>query len=670
MGVEKRVEFQGRKLFASLFPRLMGMRIPISTKLILSFFGTITLTSAVFLIVGIQLIGNRVVAEAQEKVKHDINAAREIYQGEMRHLQDVVQLTANRFFLQDAIQSGNLDVVVEELTQVREREGLDILTMTDENGIVLMRSNNPLVTGDDQSQDNIIEVVMIRRQPYAATHIVSREELLKESRLLAERALFTLIDTPLAREQSEIESTSGMMLKAAAPILDTDDRLIGILYGGILLNRNYELVDTIKQTVYGDLTYDDKDIGTATIFQDDIRISTNVKKSDGSRAVGTRVSEDVYNQVIRRGQPWIGRAYVVNDWYITAYEPIRDIYNKIIGILYVGVLEQRYVDIKQQTVLIFLGIMLLGIMGASALAYVLSKRIYDPIERLAYASQEITEGNLDVRVEHPSNDELGDLADRFNEMASTLQERDKLLKEYAKTKIMESERLALIGQLAANVAHELNNPLQGIVTFSHLLMEKFPEDDDNNAIAPSLERVVTQANRCRDIIRGLLDFSRQRKPDKTIVDLNSVLQECVRLVENQAKFHNIQIVQEFDPKLPRIILDPSQLQQVILNLIINAAEAMDDGGVLTISTEHMTADHAVKISVSDTGCGIPEENMDRLFDPFFTTKEVGHGTGLGLAISYGIIREHGGYLEVDSEVGQGTTFTIYLPMQIEEEKEA
>jgi two-component system NtrC family sensor kinase len=662
---KERVRFRDRKLIKKGFSYLQDVRVPISTKLILSFLVTITLTSAVFLFVGIQLIDKRVVAQAQEKVKHDINAAREIYQGEMRHLTDVVQLTANRFFLKEAIESGDPNMIVDELIQVREREGLDILTMTDENGIVLVRSNNPTVTGDDVSEDNLIEVVLIRKQPYAASHIVSREELLKESDVLAEQARFTLIDTPLARERPETEVTSGMMLEAAAPILNADGELIGVLFGGVLLNRNYQIVDTIKQTVYEDLIYDNKDIGTATIFQDDVRISTNVRNEDGSRAIGTRVSEDVYNQVVRSGQPWIGRAYVVNDWYITAYQPIRDIYNKIIGILYVGVLEQKYVDIRQQTVLIFLGIMLLGIFGASALAYVLSRRIYGPIERLAYASQEITSGNLDVRVEHPSNDELGDLAERFNKMASTLQERDKQLKEYAQTKIMESERLALVGQLAANVAHELNNPLQGIVTYSHLLLEKLPED--NSPIAPSLQRVVTQANRCRDIIRGLLDFSRQRKPDKTIVDLNSVLNECVRLVENQSIFHNIEIKQDFDSDLPRIILDPSQLQQVILNLIINAAEAMEDGGVLTISTEHIPTDHAVKVSVSDSGCGIPEENMDKLFDPFFTTKEVGHGTGLGLAISYGIIREHGGYLEVDSEVGKGTTFTVYLPMQIEEE---
>lgn len=652
-------------MFRRVVPDLWDLRIPISTKLILSFLVTITLTSVVFLIVGIRLIEDRVVAEAQEKVKHDINAARELYLGELRHITDVVHLTADRFFLREAIKSGDLATIAEELTEVREAEGLDILTITDDQGTVLVRSNNPSTAGDDMSEDNIIEVVLIRNEPLAATHMITREELLRESRVLAERARFTLIDTPLARQRPETEVTAGMMLKAASPIFDSNSELIGVLYGGILLNRDYGIVDTIKQTVYENVTYDNKDIGTATIFQDDVRISTNVRGEDGSRAIGTRVSEDVYNQVVRSGQPWIGRAYVVNDWYITAYEPIRDIYNKIIGILYVGILEQKYVDIRQQTIAIFLTIMLLGILGASTLAYVLSKRIYDPIERLAQASQEITGGNLDVRVELSSNDELGDFARRFNTMASTLQERDKQLKEFAKTKIMQSERLALIGQLAANVAHELNNPLQGIVTYSHLLLEEFPEE--NGSIAASLQRVVTQANRCRDIIRGLLDFSRQRKPDKMIVDLNSVLQECLTLVENQALFHNIELKQEFDPGIPRIILDPSQLQQVILNLIINAAEAMEEGGELNIKTHHLPSDHAVGISVSDTGYGIPEEHMEKLFDPFFTTKEVGHGTGLGLAISYGIVREHGGSIDVNSDVGKGTTFTVYLPLQIEEE---
>jgi len=527
-----------------------------------------------------------------------------------------------------------------------------------------LRSNNPAAIGDDMSDDNIIEVVLIREVPAAAPQITPARELMLESPALAEQAKLSFVETPLARPRDETALTDGMMLRAAAPIFDYDGKLIGVLYGGVLLSRNYEIVDTIKQTVYQDLTYNGKDVGTATIFQDDVRISTNVRNEDGTRALGTRVSEYVYNQVVREGEPWIGRAYVVNDWYITAYEPIRNIYNRIIGILYVGVLEQKYLDAKQQTVLAFLAITFLGTLAAMTLSYLLAKRISVPIEKLAQAAQDIAHGKLNTRVASTSNDELGDLAESFNSMASSLQQRDQQLKEYTKNKIMESERLALVGQLSANIAHELNNPLQGIVTYSHLLLEKLPCEDTSSV--SSLNRIVTQANRCRDIIRGLLDFSRQRKPDKTICNLNSVLQECLTLVENQALFHNIEIECEFDTSSPMIVIDPAQFQQVALNLIINAAEAMEDGGTLSVSTRFEPENDSLAVMISDTGYGIPEENFEKLFDPFFTTKEVGHGTGLGLAISYGIIKEHGGRIDVESEVGQGTTFTVHLPLDGEE----
>jgi two-component system NtrC family sensor kinase len=256
------------------------------------------------------------------------------------------------------------------------------------------------------------------------------------------------------------------------------------------------------------------------------------------------------------------------------------------------------------------------------------------------------------------------MAESFNVMASSLKQRDEQLKEFARNKIMESERLALIGQLAANVAHELNNPLQGIVTYSHLLLENMTCE---NSATTSAQKIVTQANRCRDIIRGLLDFSRQRKPDATVCNINSVLNECVALLENQASFQNIQIVKEFERSLPMIVVDPSQMQQVFINMIINAAEAMEDGGQLTLKTHMDPTDEFVEIEITDTGHGIPEENLEKLFDPFFTTKEVGHGTGLGLAISYGIIKEHKGTISVESEVDQGTSFLIRLPTRVMEE---
>jgi two-component system NtrC family sensor kinase len=266
---------------------------------------------------------------------------------------------------------------------------------------------------------------------------------------------------------------------------------------------------------------------------------------------------------------------------------------------------------------------------------------------------------MDAKVEVRSGDELGKLAYTFNKMGEALKERDEQLKEYAKKKISESERLAMVGQLAANVAHELNNPLQGIVTYASLSLEKEVFDD---TCKKNITKIVVQANRCRDIIRGLLDFSRQKNPDKTLCNINSLLQGCISLVENQAIFHNIEIVMNLDHSLPMIIVDPSQIERVFLNLIINAAEAMEGRGKLTIITTMNSTDNSIDIDVRDTGAGIAPENIEKIFDPFFTTKETGHGVGLGLAISYGIVKEHCGKLTVESKLGKGTTFTVSLPL--------
>jgi len=640
-----------------------SVRIPIATKLILSFLLIIAIISVVFSVAGSQIIGNRVVAEAQERVRTDLNAAREIYLNKLGNVSNVVRYTANRILLKDALSSGDMEQATEELIKVAQREGLDVLTVTDRSGKVLLRTSNPGLLDDNEGQDELVRAVMERKDTVASTWIVPADELRKESPLLAEKAYFKFIKTPKARARVETEETAGMMLKAAAPILDDQNNLIGVIYGGVLLNRDFEIVDKIKQTVFQDVKYSGKDIGTATIFQDDVRISTNVKNEDGSRAIGTRVAEDVYNQVVTAGQPWIGRAYVVNDWYITAYEPIRNFNNKIIGILYVGVLEQRYVDIRTQTILVFLTIALAGVLVSIALSYFVSRRISGAIQELVSASQEIARGNLEARAVVKSRDELRDLADTFNAMALALKDRDEKLKEFTTKKIMESERLALIGQLAANVAHEINNPLQGIVTYSHLLLERMPGDSPSRA---SVQKIVTQADRCRTIIRGLLDFSRQRALHKSPSEVNAVLNECVSLVEDQALFHNIQIIKDLRPNLPFIVLDPAQIQQVFMNLIINAAEAMDGSGRLTLATRLDPAGKFIEVEFVDTGHGISQENLDKIFDPFFTTKEIRHGVGLGLAISYGIVKEHQGMLSVESVIGKGTTFIVRLPVMAEE----
>jgi two-component system NtrC family sensor kinase len=481
----------------------------------------------------------------------------------------------------------------------------------------------------------------------------------RESSRLPEAAEVDLVDTRGARPLDETVETNGLVLVGAAPVLDTGGRVIGALYGGQLLTRRYEIVDRIKATLFEGAQYDGRDVGTSTLFLGDVRIATNVLNEDGLRAIGTRVSQEVYDRVVAGGERWVGRAYVVNDWYVAAYAPLRDHDGRVVGMLYVGTLEQPYADLRLRTSLIFLGITLAAVVLAIAVSYIFSRRLSRPVRALVEASRRVAAGDLDARVQVSSNDEIRELAASFNTMAASLRARDAQLREFARRKVMESERLAVVGQLAADVAHELNNPLQGIVTYSHLLLEKMPADDVKRA---SVEKIAYQATRCVTIIRGLLDFSRPKKPQKHLTDVRTTIDEGLALVEDRVLFHNIEVVRDYQADLPETVIDPAQMQQVFLNLIINAAEAMDGVGRLTVTARSELARGVLQVSFRDTGHGISEENMSRIFDPFFTTKEVGHGTGLGLAISFGIVKEHGGTITVASEEGVGATFTIELPV--------
>jgi two-component system, NtrC family, sensor kinase len=210
---------------------------------------------------------------------------------------------------------------------------------------------NPKMSGDSLTEDPFVKEA-ISNKTLSGTQVLLREELLKEGEALANKAFFLLIPTPKGKPVEKLEQTSGMVLKSAHPVVDVNGQVLGALVGGILINRNYEIVDRIKNIFFRDAKYKGKEIGTATIFLEDCRISTNVIDKKGNRAVGTRVSGDVYEQVLERGLPWIQRAYVVDDWYITAYEPIRDFGDKIVGILYVGILETKYTVLKERLILL------------------------------------------------------------------------------------------------------------------------------------------------------------------------------------------------------------------------------------------------------------------------------------------------------------------------------
>jgi PAS domain S-box-containing protein len=228
--------------------------------------------------------------------------------------------------------------------------------------------------------------------------------------------------------------------------------------------------------------------------------------------------------------------------------------------------------------------------------------------------------------------------------------------------LVSSEKMASLGKLAAGIAHEINNPLGGILIYSSLMMEDLPEKDSKRE---DLARIVQEAGRCKEIVRSLLEFARQTEPRMEPVDINRAITDGLFFLENQALFHNIHIDKLLDPSLPHAVGNAGQLKQVFMNIIINAAEAMHGNGKLTITTSASPDRKTVFMEFSDTGEGIPEENLSRIFEPFFTTKDIGKGTGLGLSTSYGIIESHGGKISVKSRVGEGATFTIELPVPSE-----
>ena len=640
-------------------------------KILLSFAVVTVLLGVVTAVMGVYSIQRSVRHEARAQVSSDLRVAWLILKGELARVRRAVAHTAAGTICH-GVAVADLGPALEK---ARRQGGLDYLVMTDAAGRVLARSNGSPVRGDDLSVDPTVAAALEQGTPIESIEILRRERLSAEGGDLARRAHMAFRDTPKARPRPESESTSGMVLQAVVPAVSGSPGRL--LVGGVLLNRNYVVVDRVKKLVFGDRSHAGREIGTVTIFQWDVRISTNVTQDNGNRAIETRVSREVHDRVLEAGKPWHDRAFVVNDWYLTAYEPILNYEQERIGMLYVGILEAPYQALRRSLVLRFGLVTAIGVTLVILISAMLARAFGRPLQNLAEASERIGAGDLSWRVPVArSDDEIQDLANAFNRMAETL-ELEHQATEHANAEL--SEKNVALETLNRNymemlgfVSHELKSPLSSAVLSAQALAGGIGGEmsESQKKMAGILTRNLDYAV---GMIRNYLDLSRIEKGEfatsfRAIGLRHDVIDPTIEDLKVAVEAKQMRIDVEMPPSV-QMTADPQLLRVVFQNLVNNAVKYGREGGHIRIGCR--VHDGRAIVNVWNEGVGVPADRVGSLFKKFFRVRDPRlkkeKGTGLGLFITRDIIRRHGGDIRVESEEGQWINFVFELPLEQEAE---
>ncbi|MDD5491740.1 MAG: cache domain-containing protein [bacterium] len=602
----------------------------LKSKILYSFLSVILVLGISIALLGYYVIQKDIIERTQQQVKNDLQVAHMVYAGELESMK----------------QAFSVIRYITTLDELKSRLGLDYLYI-----INASEGNNvPSEIARQAAQGKSI----------GGTRVIEKDELRKLDLSLVKKCRIDVRFTPLAKPSDKKVLEQALALEYARPLVDDQGKVTRIIYGGKIVNCDFALVDKIRDYVFENRLYGGKPVGTVTIFLDDTRIATNVLDNEGKRAIGTRVSENVYENVVGSGRSWLDRAFVVTDWYLTGYEPIRNIHGKIVGILYVGILEKPFNDMRRNILLAFLAILLLGTILAVILSVILDVTITKPFTRMTEATSSLAAGDLDHRITAESKiTELDQLADSFNEMAKKLQERDANLNET-------NEKLAALNKsyldLVGFVSHELKGILGSIVMNIYSIKEGYlgPLNEKQQKAMNSAARTL---DHFETMVKNYLDLSRIEKGEleikRTMADLaEDIIKPALAHFEKQIQEKSLQISNLVLPGI-KLSVDKNLLLIVCDNLLGNACKYSQPGARIIV--EGIVERDHIKVSVYNEGTPIKDDQQKYLFKKFSRLEgsEKIRGTGIGLYITRQIIEKHQGKIWAEAkEKGNNFIFTI------------
>lgn len=622
---------------------------------------------------------------------------------------------------QDSLSISSVDAISDLLNQEARAAGFNYLNLLSGNGTRKLGKGgwqnhqlptSPLSTAilNSSAQGSLSGIEIVDRK-------VWRQQPELEALDIEIPVLYTERATPTLRTTE----SRAMMIRALQSVYDRSGNRVAILEAGLLLNNNVEFVDRIRELVYGPGSLTLGGRGTVTVFFEDVRITTNVMFDDGSRALGTRVSSEVRDAVLERGETWVDRAFVVNDWYISAYEPIVDVGGERVGMLYTGYLEKPFREQFFKAIAVLSALVVSGSLAAAGAAVLGARSIFSPIENISAVVRATSRGEYKRIGPLPTGNEIGELAFQFDAMLDSVEQQRQRIEQDAqeleykiqerteeiehknkhlqdsinllqqtRQRLASAEKLAALGEFTAGVAHEINNPTAVILGNMEVLVSDL--GSRASEFSTETDLIFEQVYRIRAIVESLLQYSRSAQEQHEMqavqqvsdlpldvtrpstysgagriepiralpIDLEELVNDTLTMLAHELKGRQITVHIDNQSDLSAVI-DRQECQQVLINLISNAIHAIEQAGNISIVARN-NGPRSITLQVKDTGRGIEPRHLDRVFDPFFTTGKA-LGTGLGLSVSYSIVRRNGGDIGVTSEFLKGSIFTVTLPAE-------